>query len=256
MSLCTEDRISRAKQSVKIPLDPSLVPQQLYDEVLAGVARNVKMGPFKATSGVELPYYLNASTNFLDKYIAPKIVQLVALYIGRYIKPFIVDVNEPFLCVGMEVAGGMLTCQLASANNEDLNAISDFVYIRKDRKATGTRQQLEGPQQFTSRTPDSKPLKALWIDDALSTGVSMWEGIQMLKHDYNIEVVAALYLVDRSEDRQHLSAEKQMLATDVFDNVQIRAIYDLKEVDEVIQKKNSNKKQQQQNGNCDQQGTN
>jgi len=230
------DRITRAKLSYKLPVDKSIVSQQLYDEVLEGIANNVKMGPFKATSGVELAYYLNASTNFLDKNIAPKIVQLVALYVGKYIKPLI-DVTEPFLCVGMEVAGGMLACQLASANNEALNAISDFVYVRKDRKLTGTRQQLEGPQKFTSRTPDSPPLKALWIDDALSTGSSMLEGISMLKEDYNIEVVAALYLVDRSDDRLNLPDSQQKLACEKFNNIHIKAIYDLKDVDEIVEKR-------------------
>ena len=51
--------LEKAKQSTKLSLESlsSGVEAcgELYDEVLNGVVRNVKMGPFKATSGIELP---------------------------------------------------------------------------------------------------------------------------------------------------------------------------------------------------------
>lgn len=237
-----EQRVIRAKQSFKVPHDPTRVDQQLYDDVLACIASNVKMGPFMATSGVELPYYLNASTNFLDKHAAPKIVQIMAQYIDQYMRPLFETTGDlPFLCVGMEVAGGMLVCQLASANSELMNSVMDFTYVRKEKKQTGTKQQLEGPQVFTSRTSDSPPLKALWVDDALSTGSSMLDGIKMLKDEYNIEVVAALYLVDRAVDRANLSPQYLKLADEVFDNVQVKAIYDLSEVDDAVARQKAQK---------------
>ncbi len=130
----------------------------------------------------------------------------------------------------------MMVCQLASANNKKLNDSLDFVYVRKGRKTTGTAQQLEGPQKFTSRTPESPLLYALWVDDALSTGSSMLEGITMLKADYNIQVVAALYLVDRTKDRKNLEGVKQHLANEAFDNVKIVSIYDLQDIDDLIKK--------------------
>lgn len=235
MSQQHEQRVARAKKSCKIPLDTSVVPKELYDEVLKCIVSNVKMGPFKATSGVELAYYLNASTNFLDKNAAPKIVEIMAVYIEHYIRPLVTKIEEqPFLCVGMEVAGGMLVCQLASAGHSTMNALMDYTYIRKDRKLTGTQQQLEGPLKYTSRTANSPVLKALWVDDALSTGSSMLDGIKLLKREYNIEVVAALYLVDRSADRANLGDQYQKLADEAFDNIQVFAIYDLQEVDEIV----------------------
>jgi hypothetical protein len=51
---------------------------------------------------------------------------------------------------------------------------TDFVYVRKAQKATGTRQRLEGPNTLTARTPASDPLRAIWVDDCLSTGTAPW----------------------------------------------------------------------------------
>jgi orotate phosphoribosyltransferase len=170
----------------------------------------------------------------LDKDVAPNIVELFIRYINHYINP---STDGPFLIVGMEVAGGMLVSQLASANNKDLNERADFVYMRKKKKSTGTRQQLEGPQRFTSRNANSPLLKAVWIDDSLSTGASMLEGMQLLKEHYNIQVVAALYLVDRSEDRKNIPDSQQKLADKTIDDVDIYAIYDLQDIDQLINKR-------------------
>lgn len=55
--------------------------------------------------------YLNASTNFLDKNIAPHIVTIFADYLENVIKPDIpttvFEKHKSILCVGMEVAGGV-----------------------------------------------------------------------------------------------------------------------------------------------------
>ncbi|KAL0487071.1 orotate phosphoribosyltransferase [Acrasis kona] len=107
MSLTPQDRTDRAKRSTTVKYSPDIAPKELYDEVARGIASNVKMGPFTATSGVILPYYLNASTNFLDKDVSPKIVELMGHYVDKIIKPVLPVSEEPSLCVGMEVAGGV-----------------------------------------------------------------------------------------------------------------------------------------------------
>lgn len=180
--------------------------------------------------------YLNASTNFMDKNIAPQIVRIVTHYLNNAIKPHMLACSggESIVCCGMEVAGGMLVSQMAAASDSSLNDWMDFVYVRKDRKSTGTQQQLEGPQKFTSRTPNSPILYGVWLDDSLSTGMSMCDGIDMLREQYNIHIVAALYLVDRSKDRQDLPPEKQELMRLDFDTFVLRAVYDLQEVDQRI----------------------
>lgn len=113
--------------------------QDLYNFVLYSIADNVKQGPFTATSGQVLPFYLNASTNFLDKRIAPKIVKLLAKFMAAWLPKLSGDAN--YIVRGMEMAG-VLAGQLASANDEDLKQLGDFVYIRKEQKTSGTQQQL------------------------------------------------------------------------------------------------------------------
>lgn len=230
--------MERAKLSVAIKKEEAKPEETLYQDVLTGIAKNVKIGPFYATSGIVLAYYLNASTNFLDKTVAPKIIRLYEHYLDKCLKPLLpadtFEDGKNVMCVGMETAGGMIVSQLCSLDSPVLNKYMDFVYMRKEKKSTGTCQQLEGPQIFTKRTKDSPKLNAIWVDDALSTGSSLAEGMEVLKRDYNIEVVACLYLVDRSKDRKNLPIEKQVLAHQKFENVAIKAIFDLDEVDERI----------------------
>jgi orotate phosphoribosyltransferase len=231
--------IERAKENKRFQDIDKLCEQcgiskTLYDDVLHGVARNVKMGPWTATSGISLPYLLNASTNFLDKDISPKIVQVFGLIMSGWLPKL--PEGERYLVCGMELAGGILAAQLASANHEVLNALGDFVYIRKEKKTSGTLQQLEGPNFITQRTPNSPPATGVWVDDANSTGSSLKAGIQLLKRDYNINITHALYLVDRQKDREDLPEERQHLADPLFEHVDVKAVFDLEQVDALIPK--------------------
>ena len=60
------------------------------------------------------------------------------------------------------------------------------------------------------------------------------DGIKVLKEEYNIEIVCAFFLVDRSKDRQKL--EKPKLADPKFDNLKIYAVFDLQEIADLIKK--------------------
>ena len=230
--------LEQSKKSFAFKKEDAKVDEKLYQDVLTGISKNVKVGPFYATSGIVLAYYLNASTNFLDKTIAPKIAKIYEHYLEHCVKPALpaeaLADGKNVVCIGMETAGGMLVSQLCSMDSPVLNKWMDFIYMRKEKKVTGTCQQLEGPQIFTKRTKDSPKLYAIWIDDALSTGSSLADGMEILRRDYNIEVCACLYLVDRSKDRKNLSIEKNILAQEKFGKMLIRAIYDLDEVDSRI----------------------
>eukprot|EP00906_Rhabdomonas_costata_P013304 RCo019124 len=232
----SEAAILKAKENKKSPDIESLVDKtfhcrELYDEVLHGIASNVKMGPFTATSGVILPYYLNASTNFLDKAVAHKIARLFAHFLDHWLPKG----GKEYVICGMEMAGGILASQLAVLQSS-VDTFCDFLYVRKSKKTTGTAQQLEGPQKYTSRTSASPPVVGVWVDDALSTGQSMKDGILMLKKLYNIHIQYAVYLVDRNHDRVNLPVKAQHLADPVFDDIQITALYDLDQVDRLVQK--------------------
>ena len=241
----SDKQIQFAKQSFRYPgMDTILSENEdvrtTYENVLSGIVSNVKTqeGGFVATSGLVLPYYLNLSTNFMDFNVAPLIVRLMADVLVRLHAEF-AAAGERLVIVGMEVAGGMLVSQLASANIPALTSKYDFVYMRKSRKSSGTAQQLEATQIYTSRTSNSPVLRAVWVDDCNSTGSSLCEGIKILTEDYNIDVACALYLVDRSIDRQNLEKSRQRLSDERFSSgaTKLYAIMDLKEVDAKVPRK-------------------
>lgn len=240
------EAIAFAQQSFKAPfVNAKLLTTaenvKLYQNVLKGIAGNVKTteGGFKATSGVTLPYYLNLSTNFMDNAVSRPLVKLVTEALLEMHAAMFPDSNgteERIPIVGMEVGGGMLVSQLACTGDERLDSKFEFVFMRKTRKTTGTAQQLEGKRKFTERTKDSAPLNCIWLDDANSTGSSLCEGCAVLGEDYNMNIIGAFYVVDRSADRAALETKRQKLSHDRFVSGQTRifALMDLKEVDEIF----------------------
>jgi len=199
-----------------------------YRDVITMVADNRKIGPFKATSGVVLPYYLNLSTNFMDKKVAQQIVQLMVQALKAVVLPRMKP-QSTILLAGPEMAGGVLAAQLATdpiGSSLDI----DYFYIRKNRKKSGTLQQLEGAKHITERTSLSPSIDCVWVDDCISTGSSAAEGIAMLKKDYNINVKAMLFLVDRSTDRKNISDAKLKSMFGHFRDVALYSIYDLSHV--------------------------
>lgn len=86
----------------------------------------------------------------------------------------------------------------------------------------------------------------IWVDDTISTGESLRLGAKTLLEDYNMEVRAAYYLVDRSTDRKNLGViitaflitlnQKQPLEDEVLRNVKIKTNFDLSQIDEKILK--------------------
>lgn len=212
--------------------------KEVYEACLRGIARNVKTQPggFKATSGVVLPYYLNLSTNFMDPDVAAPLMWLVSESLIRLHAKIAASPEEKIALVGMEVAGGMMVSQLAVCAPAEVMKRFDFVYMRKSKKTTGTAQQLEGMTKFTSRTPASEALKTVWIDDVNSTGSSLCEGIITLKADYNMDVIAAIYLVDRSKDRQGLEPARQKLSDAQFVTkaTTVHALMELDDIDKFV----------------------
>lgn len=238
-----DSAIQFAKQSFRHPGVEKLIAespelQAIYKDVLNGFVKNVKTKPggFLATSGVVLPYYLNLSTNFMDLSVSPKLVKLIAAVLKMMHAELGCKEGEKVAIVGMEVAGGMVVAQLAAKDDPELNKLYDFVYMRKNRKTSGTAQQLEATQAYTSRTPESPAMKTLWIDDVNSTGSSLCDGIKILQEDYNMIVTTALYVVDRSVDRANLELSRQKLSHPHFveGKTVIRAVMDLSEIDPLV----------------------
>ena len=138
--------------------------------------------------------------------------------------------DQPVVLVGPEMAGGILVSQLIVADpskNHPLPGCVEFAYLRKNRKKSGTKQQLEGSESLTSRTPNSPPMDAIWIDDVISTGGSLREGCELLKKDYNLNVKSALFLVDRSQDRKGTKNGS-------FPGLTVQAIFDNSDVERLV----------------------
>lgn len=220
---------------------PELI--QARQDLLADFARNAKRSGATATSGVKLPYVLGLSASFMDPTCSRKIIAVVERGL-KYIREKVLvpapTADERILIVGMEVAGGIMVSQLAACSGLELAKSFDFVYMRKEKKKSGAGQQLEGIHAITDRTAENspKPLRAIWIDDANSTGSSLTAGIDILAQDYNIKVEAALYVCDRSADRANLAPERMYFARPQYveGKVKILALSDLSEVDVEVEK--------------------
>jgi orotate phosphoribosyltransferase len=177
-------------------------------------AANAQLPPagkshFIATSGAHLRYYLNLSTNLM----LPTVARLTTLHMKRMIHTAICDVSylprdADIYCIGPETVGGILVSQVCCDWNEDDARVTNnvnFIYLRKNKKKTGTRQQIEGPQFITSRDSNSPVAYGVWLDDVISTGNSLLNGTRLLKKEYNVQMVGAIFLVDRSSDRNSSS---------------------------------------------------
>jgi len=222
--------VAKARASIGISradLMPILSDKDDYDKVLMACARNAKMGPFTATSGLILDYYLNVSTNMMDPAAAPSITRMCLDVLQARYKP---DDDSKLFVVGMEMAGGVMVGQCAAVAPFTHPSISDwceFVYCRKDRKTSGTCQQLEAATHITDRTPASDPVKAVFMDDCMSSGGSMRDAVLLLKNDYNIDVIGSLYLVDRSRDRIPLDEDRLGLTHPAVQGMDNAALFDL-----------------------------
>ena len=141
----------------------------VYERILSALARNARMGPFVATSGLTLPYLVAAMTSLLDAEVAPLITAALGETLLHGLLPRLdsaapgAPFAEPLLCVGMETAGGVLAAQLAAAAAGAAPQLAQrvsFVYLRKTRKASGTHQQLEGPAALPLEARRAERLRA------------------------------------------------------------------------------------------------
>ena len=229
--LRTKKIVEESRKSFR--LSPSRFPRELYRTVIEKVTKNRKRGPFIATSGLKLDYYLNASTNFLDKRVSSDILKIMSYTLEKIVIPSVREDGVPLCIVGSEMAGGVMVSQLCCSEFAS-RTDCEFVYMRKKRKTSGTCQQLEGPQAITKRDGSSSRMHAIWIDDCLSSGGSSVEGLDILKRDYNIEIVGMLFLIDRHEDRKKVSETRLISNFTALRNVFVCSVYDMTDISRVI----------------------
>jgi len=238
----SEEGIAFAKRSFKfadvnaaLKHDTGLLSERA--QLIQDIARNAKKRQTIATSGVVMPYVLSMSTNFMDPLVARRICTLGLAALEAVREQAGIRSDEQVLLVGMEVAGGIFISQLAAVGGPALAARYQCVYMRKAKKASGAGQQLEGAAAITERTSELPPIRAIWVDDVNATGSSLTAGVETLRKDYNIHVVAAFYVVDRPADRQALDLTKTMYyAQPQFYRgiTKVFALIDLAEIDAAI----------------------
>lgn len=163
----------------------------------------------------------------------------------------------PVAVVGIATGGGCMVAQMAATavlTHPALASVVEFVYCRKKRMKIGTCHQLEGARHITERTSESTVIDGVWIDDVLTSGANLRDGILLLKNDYNIEVSAtrthqlggpsftrqaanlpsmhhtqisrAMFLTDDSGSRADLTADRLGTADPVVQDIRIAAFYD------------------------------
>ena len=240
--LSTHD-ITRGRSTCALPMNTLLkmiTEKEDYEKVLAACVRNVKMGPFTASSGLELEYLLNATTSLLDKTVAYNVTRMTLdVLLHHFLRQHkglqeIVENRETVLVIGGEVGGGVMVAQctaLAPVAHKDVLDCCDFAYMRKEKKKSGTLQQVEAPNHITTRTPKSPRMLAVWLDEANSTGSELLKNVQLLKTEYNVQVVGAIFLVDRTRDRTDLPLDRLRMAHPDLKDVAAIALYDLEDVD-------------------------
>lgn len=230
------------------PSADEILLSAVHTKVRSYIARNAKIGPWRTTAidpatgqPLSVAYYLNASTNLLDKAIARECTLLMLRLLRGALQTLdLTDCTGPVFVVGPEMAGGVIVGQMASfwIEHEGITPV-DFVYMRKQKKKSGTLQQLEGPNVATTRTANSPLACGIWVDDVLSTGTSMREGIDLLKSAYRIDVRAAIFLVDRSADRKAGGSRVVNLNSETMREVYCSAAFDLAEIDPLIPRNSS-----------------
>ena len=236
-----------------------------YERILTALARNARMGPFVATSGLSLPYLLAAMTSLLDADAAPAISRALAEAMLRGLLPRLgwplsaraSPANAPvppFLCIGMETAGGVLAAQLAAVVSSavpELLPLVSFGYLRKKRKGSGTQQQLEGPAALAleaSRAASASAgagagagagtgtgkARVIFVDDVMSTGGSLVEGARLLREQYGLDVAGALFIIDRSKDRAGARSAAAATTAQELQGIELMALFDVATVEERV----------------------
>jgi orotate phosphoribosyltransferase len=237
------DEINRGRSSCALcreTLLKMMTEKEDYEKVLDRCVLNVKLGPFTASSGLELEYLLNATTSLLDKTVAFNVTRMTLdVLLHHFLRRHkglkeVVEKRETVLVIGGEVGGGVMVAQctaLAPVAHSDVANCCDFAYMRKGKKKSGTLQQMEAPNHITSRTPESPRMLAVWLDEANSTGSELLKNVQLLKTEYNVQVVGAIFLVDRARDRTDLPLDRLRMAHPDLKDVEAIALYDLEDVD-------------------------
>ena len=140
--------------------------------------RSLKFGQFRLASGGTSDVFFNLKMTLLD----PEGLNLAA--------DLILDVIEPHRA---DAIGGLTlgACPIVDAvcvKSRKARPILGF-YVRKDRKATGTGQLIEGPVSPRSNV--------IIVDDVTTQGGSALKAVHAVRQELDCNVLLAVTVVDR-----------------------------------------------------------
>ncbi len=155
-------------------------------------------GKFILSSGKESNFYLDARLVSLSA--------AGAYYTGR----IMLDMakNETLDAIGGPTLGAdPMVGAIASISFQQGKPINTFI-IRKQPKAHGKGQQLEGPAL-------AEGAKVVIIDDVATTGKAFVESIEVLQK-MNIKIVKAICIIDRGEGAKEALAKYNVPMESIF----------------------------------------
>ncbi len=155
-------------------------------------------GKFILSSGKESSYYLDARLVSLSA--------AGAYYTGRIM--LAMAQQDAVAAIGGPTLGAdPMVGAIASLSFQDGKPINTFI-IRKQPKAHGKQQQLEGP---ALKEGDSVVI----IDDVATTGKAFVESIEVLQK-MNIKVKKAICIIDRNEGAREALAKYNVPLESIF----------------------------------------
>ena len=155
-------------------------------------------GKFILSSGKESSFYLDARLVTLS---APG-----AYLTGRIMLDMIKD-QYPDAIGGPTLGADPMVGALASLSFQDGRPLDTFI-IRKQPKAHGKQQQVEGPMLKEGST-------VVLIDDVATTGKAFVESIEVLQK-LNIKIAQAICVIDRGEGAHEALARYKVPLNAIF----------------------------------------
>lgn len=158
----------------------------------------LKRGKFILSSGKESNYYLDGRVITL----IPEGSYLVAAIILELVKGSRVEaIGGPSL--GADPVSGAIAC----LSHLQKSPVKTFI-VRKDAKAHGTQQRIEGPSL-------QKGAQVIIIDDVATTGKALLEAKDALQ-EIGVEAKRAIVIVDRQEGAKENLAKAGLALEAIF----------------------------------------
>lgn len=180
--------------SMNIKMDTKRLRSRLL-EILK--EKSLMFGDFKLSSGARSNYYIDGKKTTLD----PEGLSLIAEIILDMVKDDKIDaIGGPTL--GADSIVGAVT-SLSFCKNRP---IKGFI-VRKEPKAHGTGNKIEGPLEKGSRV--------VIVEDVVTTGSSIIKAIDAVK-ELGCNVVRIISIVDREQGARQRFEEMGLLYTPLF----------------------------------------